>query len=78
MVYLGVFRSETIYTVEHLSRQQFSLKSSIIDVQLGCSKYTSDCSPKDISLTNYSDLLRMLELENIYLDFQKTLNAKVC
>ena len=81
MVHLGVFRSETIYTVEHLSRQQFSPKSSIIDVRLG-SKYTSDCFPKDISLTYYSDLLCLLESE-IYIWISKTgiffetLNVKV-
>ena len=69
MVHLGVFRSETIHTVEHLSRQEFSLKSSIIDVRVG-SKYTSDCLPKDTSLTYYSDLLYLLESGNIYLDFQ--------
>ena len=45
------------------------LKSSIIDVWLG-SKYTSDCFPKDISLTYYYDLLHLLESENMYLGFQ--------
>ena len=45
------------------------LKSSIIDIRLG-SKYTSDCFPKDISLTYYSDLLHLLEAKTIYLDFQ--------
>ena len=69
MVYLGVFRSETIYTVEHLSRQQISLKDSIIDVPLG-SKYASDCFPKDIPVSYYSDILYSLESENIYLDSQ--------
>ena len=65
---LGVFRSETNYIVEHLSRQQFSLKSSVVDLRPG-SKYTSDCFPKDKSLTYYSNLLYLLESENIYLDF---------
>ena len=67
MMYLGVFRNETIYTVEHLSRQQISLKGSTIDVPLG-SKCAPDCFPKDISLTYVSDLLYSLESENIYLD----------
>ena len=69
MMYLGVFRNETIYTVEHLSRQQISLKGSTIDVPLG-SKCAPDCFPKDISLTYVSDLLYSLESENIYLDFE--------
>ena len=67
MMYLGVFRNETIYTVEHLSRQQISLKGSTIDVPLG-SKCAPDCFPKDISLTYVSDLLYSLQSENIYLD----------
>ena len=67
MMYLGVFRNETIYTVEHLSRQQISPKGSIIDVPLG-SKCAPDCFPKDISLTYVSDLLYSLQSENIYLD----------
>ena len=64
MMYLGVFRNDT---VEHLSRQQISLKGSTIDVPLG-SKCAPDCFPKDISLTYVSDLLYSLESENIYLD----------
>ena len=40
-----------------------------MDLRLG-SKYTADGFPKNISLTYYSDRLYLLELENMYLDFQ--------